>query len=174
LIKSRTHDARVSDALRRGVGAVDPDLPVFAVASLDDTLSRSIASQRFSATALTAFAVLALLLVVGGVYGVTSYTVSARRREMGVRLAMGARPADLLRAVIVEALRAATTGVAIGLLLTFAGTRLLRSMLFGVSAVDPLVLASACLILTMATILASALPARRASRTDPLVTLRGE
>jgi putative ABC transport system permease protein len=174
LIKLQIDNPGLQDSLRRAVAAVDPDLPVFAVAPLDDLLAHSIASQRFSATALTAFAVLALLLVVGGVYGVTSYTVTARTREMGVRLAMGARPSDVLRGVVLEALRASTTGVAIGLLLTFAGTRLLRTMLFGVSAIDLRVLAAACAILTAATILASVLPARRAARTDPLLALRAE
>jgi putative ABC transport system permease protein len=174
VIKTRTDNAALAESIRRAVAAVDVDLPVFGIAPLDDTLEQSIARQRFAANALTAFAALALLLVVGGVYGVTAYSVTSRTRELGVRIAMGAQPRDVLRGVVVDALRASTTGIAIGLVLTLAGTRVIRALLFESTGVDLRVFAAACVILTAATVLASYLPARRASRTDPLIALRAE
>jgi putative ABC transport system permease protein len=174
LVKTRTDGPAITDEIRRAIASVDVDLPVYATARLDDTLALSIARQRFSANALTAFAALALLLVAGGVYGVTAYSVTTRTRELGVRIAMGAQPAEVLRGVVGDALKASTAGVGIGLLLTLAGTRVIRTMLFGTSTLDPRVFAAACVILTGATVLASYLPARRASRTDPLTALRAE
>ena len=174
LVKRRADNPALAESIRHAVAAVDVDLPVFAVAPLNETLERSIARQRFSANALTAFAALALLLVVGGVYGVTAYSVTTRTRELGVRIALGAQPGDVQRGVVLEALKASTTGLAIGLALTLAGTRVIKTMLFGTTGFDISVFAAACGVLTAATVVASYLPARRASRIDPLVALRTE
>jgi putative ABC transport system permease protein len=174
LVKSRTGGDAVQEPLRRAVAATDQDLPVFAMESMDDTVGRSIAKQRFSARALAAFAVTALLLVIGGVYGVTAYAVTSRTQEIGVRIAMGASPGVVLRGVLAEALRSAAIGVAIGLVLAIAATRLIRTMLFQVSSVDPRVFAVASMLLIAATMLAAYLPARRAAGVDPLIAIRTE
>ncbi|MEO8679387.1 MAG: ABC transporter permease [Vicinamibacterales bacterium] len=175
LVKTRTGGGdAVQEPMRRAVESTDRDLPVFAMESMDDTVGRSIAKQRFSAQALAAFAATALLLVIGGVYGVTAYAVTSRTQEIGVRIAMGASHGMVVRGVLAEALRASAIGVAIGLVLALLATRLIRTMLFDVSSIDPRVYAVACLLLIAATMLAAYLPARRAARVDPLMSLRAE
>jgi putative ABC transport system permease protein len=173
-VKTRSDAPGTQEALRRAVSSVDVDLPVFAAESLEETVGRSISRQRFSAAALTAFAALALLLVSGGVYGVMAYAVTTRTRELGVRIAMGASPVDVLRGVLAEAMRTSVAGLLIGLTLAIAGARFIRTMLYGVSGFDPRIFAGAALILIASTMLAAYLPARRASRPDPLVSLRAE
>jgi putative ABC transport system permease protein len=174
LVKTRASGDKVEQALRRAVAEADHDLPVFAMESMDDTVGRSIAKQQFSARALAAFAATALLLVIGGVYGVTAYAVTTRTQEIGVRIAIGASPGMVLRGVLMEALRSSVIGVAIGLLLAGFATRVIQTMLFGVRSVDPRVFAVASLLLIAATLLAAYLPARRAARVDPLTSLRTE
>jgi putative ABC transport system permease protein len=174
LVKTRSHDAGVQEQMRAAVLSVDGDLPVFSSDSLDATIGRSIASQRFSARALVVFAAFALLLVIGGVYGVMAYSVTTQTQEFGVRIAMGASPSTLLRRVLGEALRTSVTGVVVGLVLAAATTRFIRTMLFGVSSVDPRVYAVAAALLIASALLASYLPARRAASVDPLVSLRHE
>ena len=132
------------------------------------------ADGRFSAHALTVCAVLALLLVIGGVYGVMAYAVTTRTREMGIRIAIGATASDLQRGVLGDAFRTSAVGASIGLLLTAGATRFIRGMLFGVSSVDSRVFLLATLLLMAATLFASYLPARRASRIDPVRSLRSE
>jgi ABC-type antimicrobial peptide transport system permease subunit len=172
LLKTQATVDGIQQSVRRAVAAVDPELPVFAMAPLEGTVGSSIAKQRFSARALSVFAVLALLLVIGGVYGVMAYAVTTRTREMGIRIAIGATAADLQRGVLADALRTAAAGASIGLLLTAGATRFIRGMLFGVSSVDPRIFVLATLVLVRATLFASYLPARRASRTDPVSSLR--
>ena len=174
LVKTRTSAQTLQDPIRRAVAAADVDLPVFSLESMDDTVGRSIAKQRFSASALVAFAITALLLVIGGVYGVTAYAVTTRTQEIGVRIAIGASPGMVLRGVLIEALKSSAIGVAIGLLLAGFATRVIQTMLFGVSSVDPRVFALASIALITATLLAAYLPARRAARVDPLLSLRAE
>jgi ABC-type antimicrobial peptide transport system permease subunit len=118
------------------------------------------------------FAGFALLLVTGGVYGVMAYSVTTQTKEFGVRIAMGASPATLVRTVLRDALRTALTGVVSGLVLAAASARFIRTMLFGVSTVDPRVYALAGMLLIVSALLASYLPARRAASVDPLVSLR--
>jgi putative ABC transport system permease protein len=173
-VKTRSDAPGTLEALRQAVSAVDVDLPVFAAESLEETVGRSISKQRFSAVALTAFAALALLLVSGGVYGVMAYAVTTRTRELGVRIAMGASPIDVQRGVLAEAMRTSIAGLLIGLAFAAVGARFIRTMLFGVSGFDPRIFAGAAVILIASTMLAAYLPARRASRTDPLVSLRAE
>jgi putative ABC transport system permease protein len=174
LLKMRAAADGAQQSLRRAVADVDPELPVFAMASLDETVGNSISTQRFSAQALTVFAVLALFLVIGGVYGVMAYAVTTRTREMGIRIAIGATAADLQRGVLTDAFRTSVVGASIGLLLTAGATRFIRGMLFGVSSVDARVFLLATLLLMAATLFASYLPARRAARTDPVSSLRAE
>jgi ABC-type antimicrobial peptide transport system permease subunit len=118
------------------------------------------------------FAACALVLVIGGVYGVMAYTVSTRTHEIGVRIAMGATPATLVQGVMAEALRTAAAGVVLGLMLAMLTTRFVRTMLFGISAADPSVFAIASVLLLAAALTASYFPARRAARVDPIASLR--
>lgn len=172
LVKTRADDPKAVDQIRRAIAAVDADLPVFAGETLDAAISRSIAAQQFASRALTVFALCALLLVVGGVYGVMAYTVSTRTQEIGVRIAMGATPSALVQGVLGEALRTAAAGVGLGLLLAAVTTRFVRALLFGVSAADPTVFATASVLLLAAAALAAYFPAQRAARVDPIASLR--
>lgn len=174
LVKTRSRDDGIQERIRAAVLTVDGDLPVFSSDSLDATIGRSIASQRFSARALVVFAAFALLLVIGGVYGVMAYSVTTQTQEFGVRIAMGASPSTLLRSVLGDALRTSVSGVALGLVLAAVTTRFIRTMLFGVSAVDPRIYAVAGVLLIASALLASYLPARRAASVDPLVSLRAD
>jgi putative ABC transport system permease protein len=172
LVKTRVDDATVVEHVRRALAAADPDLPLFAAETLDAAIGRSIAAQRFSSRALSVFAACALLLVIGGVYGVMAYTVSTRTPEIGVRIAMGATPSRLVKGVMSEALGTAVAGVALGIVLAALTTRFVRTMLFGVGAADPAVFAAASVLLLTAALLASYLPARRAAGVDPIASLR--
>jgi predicted permease len=161
-------------AVQREVRAVDPNLLVRSVRSLDDIVTSSVAPQRFRAAFIGSLAVLALVLAVVGVYGVTSYTVSERTREMGIRLALGESPARIRRRVLVEGLELAALGTAVGALGSWAATRALESVIFGVGRGDPWTLGTVALVLTVVTILAADGPARRAGRVDPISAIRGE
>lgn len=172
LVKTRAAQSGVAERLRTAVSAVDADLPLFGLEALDETVARSISRQRFSAETVAVFALAALLLVAGGVYGVMAYAVSARTQEIGVRLAMGASPQIVLRSVLADALRVSGLGVAIGLILGVALTRYLSSLLFGVTAGEPRVFVLAAVTLVATALLASYLPARRAATVDPVVSLR--
>ena len=172
LVKTRSRDAGIHEQIRVAVLSVDGELPVFSADALDATIGKSIASQRFSARALMVFAAFALLLVISGVYGVMAYGVTTQTQEFGVRIAMGATPATLLRTVLGEALRTSVTGVVVGLVLAAASARFIRTMLYGVSTIDPRVYALAAVLLIASALLASYLPARRAASVDPLVSLR--
>ena len=151
---------------------MDSDLALTPIRRLDEVVAGSVAQPRFNTLLLTIFAVLAMLLAAVGIYGVMAYGVSRRTREIGVRMSLGARRADVLRQFIVEGFRLAATGIVVGLLASLLLTRTLSSLLFGVGAWDPAAFAAVCLISTAIAVLASWLPARRASRTSPTSALR--
>ena len=161
-------------ALRRAVAEVDPLIPLDEVRSMNELLYQSVARPRFRATLLTAFGALALVLASAGIYGVMTYTVSQRRREIGVRLALGASRVAIVRMMVRDGMRLAVVGVVFGLALALVAARLLRSVLFEVSPMDPATYALMALFLTGVGLMACAIPARRASRTDPTVALRAE
>ncbi len=174
VVRTAGDSASLASAASRTIWSVDKDLPVFGVTTMDDVLAASVAQRRFSMSLLGAFAGLALLMAAIGLYGVLSYSVGQRMHEMGLRLALGANTSDLMRLVVGQGIRVALAGVAIGLLASLAATRLLAGMLFGVSPLDPLTFAAVVAVLVAAAALASFVPARRATRVDPMVALRYE
>lgn len=160
--------------VRRAIGEIDVALAPRQVETMTDVVGRALAPDRFLAMLLTLFAVVTLILAVVGLYGVIAYTVSARLREMGVRLALGAEATRIGRLVVVRSLSLAAGGVALGLVMAAAGAPALRSLLYGVGAVDPFTFASVAVLLLAVSVLASAIPAWRASRVDPVAVLRSE
>ena len=160
-------------AVRRAVAAVDPQVPVDA-RPMSAMVSRAVSDRRFTMLVLGAFASVALLLALVGIYAVVSYAVAQRTREIGVRLALGATAAEVRRLVMSSALRGIAPGLAVGALLAFVGVRALRSLVYGVSPFDPVALIAAIAILGLVGIASSVLPARRATRVDPLVAMRAE
>jgi ABC-type antimicrobial peptide transport system permease subunit len=160
----------------RVIRDVDPRVPVVRVETWRDHLDRSldIWLYRAGARVFSTFGTIALLLAVIGVYGVKSYVVSRRTREFGIRIAIGAHPHALLWQVLREGGRITCVGVAIGLLLALGAGQLLQGLLYGVAAVEPIVLVTAPLILIAASLLASYIPARRAMKVDPSMALRAE
>jgi putative ABC transport system permease protein len=162
------------DAVRRQVQGVDPDQPVYDARTMEERVAASVERRRFSATLLGLFAGLALVLALIGLNGVISYVVAQRTHEIGVRMALGARPAGVLRLVLGQALGMAAAGVVTGLIAAFFATRLLTNQLFGVEPVDPATFLVVPALLTTAALAASSIPAWRATRVDPLVALRYE
>jgi predicted permease len=164
----------LSTAVRSEMRQLDPGLPVRNLRSMDELVTRSIAPRRFNLSLLSLFSGLGLLLAAVGIYGVMAYSVSQRTHEIGLRMALGARVPDVLKLVLKQGMVLTLAGVGLGLIASFALTRLMKSMLFGVSATDPLTLAGVALLLTCVALLACYLPARRATKVDPLVALRYE
>jgi putative ABC transport system permease protein len=161
-------------SLRGIVRSLDPSMPLTDVRTMDEVVASSIAGARFRTTLLASFALVALLLAAIGVYGVMSYSVEQRSQEMGLRMALGASPRDVLALVTAHGVRLALAGILLGLVAAYAVTRVLESLLFGVSATDPVTFAGIAALLAAVASLASYLPARRATKTDPMVVLRTE
>jgi predicted permease len=164
----------VFQAIRKQITARDTDTIVSDSESEEEVVARSIASQRFSLMLLGTFAAVALLLAGIGIYGVLSYLVGQRTREIGVRMALGARRLDVLRLVVNDGARMTLIGAAIGFLVAFGLTRLMSSLLFGVKPTDPVTFAAVGILLCGIAFIASYLPARRASKVDPMSALRYE
>jgi ABC-type antimicrobial peptide transport system permease subunit len=142
--------------------------------SMEQVLSHSLALRNFMMFLLSLFATLALTLATVGIYGVISYAVSQRTREIGVRMALGANPRDVLRLILGEGLKLVLAGVALGIIAALAMTRLLTTLLYGVSVTNPVIFLSVVLILVAVSLAACFVPARRAMRVDPIVALRYE
>jgi putative ABC transport system permease protein len=174
LARTRGDAASLGAAIREAVHAVDPGQPVSDIKTMDERVALSLGPRRSAVTLLTIFAVMALSLSAVGLFGLIRYSVAQRTQEIGVRMALGASRRDVLTMVLREGLRLALAGVVGGLLAAFALTRVLASLLYGVSATDPLTFAGMALLLTLVALLASWIPARRATRVDPLVALRYE
>ena len=161
-------------ALRSEVQAVDASLPVLNVQTLSERVENSLGGERTQATLLGSGGVLALLLAAVGLYGVMSYTVAQRTREIGIRMALGAGRGNVMGLVMKQGVTLVGAGVVLGLGAAFGITRLLASLLFGVSAVDPLTFIGTSVMLLAVSLLASYIPARRATKVDPLIALRYE
>ncbi|MFI5280264.1 MAG: FtsX-like permease family protein, partial [Gemmatimonadales bacterium] len=160
--------------IRAAVRSVDPDLPLANINTMEMLIDQTTGPRRFSMLLLGSFAGLALVLASIGLYGVMSYTVTQRARELGVRVALGAASRDVLTLVLGQGARLAVVGVAIGLVASLAVTRVMKDMLFGVSATDPVTFVAISTVLLAVALLASYLPARRATKVDPIEALRSE
>jgi putative ABC transport system permease protein len=159
-------------AVRGVVKELDRDQPVYGVATMEQLLSRSTAPRRFNMTLLAVFAALALVLAGVGVYGVMAYAVTERNREIGIRMALGAQARDALKLVVLHGMRLTLVGVALGLMGAFALTRLMKNLLFDVEPTDPMTFIAIALLLAFVALLACWIPARRATKVDPMVALR--
>jgi putative ABC transport system permease protein len=170
----RTADksSSLAGSIRAEVRTLAPDVVVDNVRTMEQQIGSELVRERLTAMLATLFASLAVVLSCVGLYGVVSYDVTRSLRSLGIRMALGAQPHDVLLEVLCGALLIASVGIVAGFLATLAGTRALASLLFGVTALDPLTLGAAAVLLTVTTIVASYVPARRASRVDPALVLR--
>lgn len=174
VIRTKGEPTAVANAARNVIRALDPEQPVADVRTMESLIGTSVARARFNTLLLTIFAVVALLLASLGIYGVMAYSVAQRTHEIGVRMALGARAGDVLRLVVRRGMAMALGGVAIGVAASFALTRLMTTLLFNVSATDPLTFIGIPLLLAFVALLACLIPARRAAKVDPMVALRYE
>jgi predicted permease len=173
VVRASVPFAQISTLIRERVRALDPNVPV-RMSTMAELLTTSTASRRFSTLVLSGFAALALFLSALGIYGVLAYSVAQRQREIGVRMALGAHHGEVRRMVLGDAMRAVIPGLIAGLFLAVALAVILRTLLYGVGAADVPSYAGAAIILTAVALLASWIPARRATRVDPLIAIRAE
>ena len=174
VIKSAADPASMTSSVRAVVHRLDPNLPVADVRTMNDVVGAALATPRFTSLLLSIFAALALILSASGIYGVLSFLVSRRTREIGIRVAMGAGRLEVLKLVMSGGVSFALMGIGLGLLMAFGVTRLLRGLLYGVTPIDPATFAVVALGLTVIAAIASLAPAWRASRVDPVVALKSE
>jgi putative ABC transport system permease protein len=174
VVRTQSDPASMAGAVKQQVWKIDPQLPLTKVETMDEVASGSFAARRFNMLLLVIFAGLALLLAAVGIYGVMSYAVTQRTQEIGIRMALGARAIDVLRLIIRNGMTLILIGVVIGLAGAFALTRLLATLLFGVGPTDKLTFATVSAVLIFVALLACYIPARRATKVDPLVALRYE
>ncbi|HEV2669361.1 MAG TPA: FtsX-like permease family protein, partial [Blastocatellia bacterium] len=173
-VRSSLPKADVASIIRQAVAAVDRNQAIFLITSMEDLLSDSVSARRITMSLLGGFSALALTLAMMGVYGVVSYAVAQRTPEIGVRIALGAQGRDVLRMILAQGLKPVAIGSIAGLVAALALGRVLSSLLYGVTATDLATLAIVVLLLSLAAMLACYLPARRATRVDPMVALRQE
>ena len=174
LAKSNGSSASAESAIRAAVHSVDANLPVSNMSSMDTRIAESLGPQRFAANLLAVFAGLAILLAAVGLYGLISYSVAQRTNEIGIRMALGAGRSDVLRMILLQGTRLAAAGTVAGIIVGLVLTRAMRSLLYGVSAADPVSFLGAAILLTLVALVACYIPARRAMRVDPMVALRYE
>ncbi len=174
VVRTKNEPASLTPALRRVIAAVDPEQPVSNVQTMDEIIDANVADRRQQMTLLGAFAGLALVLASIGLYGVLSYAVTQRSREIGLRMALGASAGNVTRLVVGHGIALTGAGLLIGLLGSWAATRALKNLLYGVSATDPMTLGAVAVLLTLISLTACWIPARRASQLDPIVVLREE
>ncbi|MFN0087918.1 MAG: ABC transporter permease [Blastocatellia bacterium] len=174
VLRTTGDPARFGPAVRAAVRDLDPTLPVYELQTMSDLVADSLVRPRFLSLLLAAFSAIALLLAAVGIYGVMAYSVSQRTQEIGVRMALGAGAADVLKLILAQGTKLAAIGIVLGLIGAFALTRLMSSLLFQVSVTDPATFAVVVALLTLVSLLACYIPARRATRVDPMIALRYE
>ncbi len=174
VVRSDSNTKPLIAAVRQKILEIDPDLPIAGVQSMNDVVDASVAQPKLLTQLVGVFATFALLLAAIGIYGVMAYSVARRTQELGIRVALGAQPADILKIVLGQGMRLVLIGLGLGVAVSLGLTRLLASLLFGVSTTDPWTFAGVALVLVAVTMLASYLPARRAMRVDPIIALRYE
>jgi putative ABC transport system permease protein len=173
-VRSNVEPTSLIPTIRRAVAQVDTDLPLYDVRTIDQRLSASLAQPRLNLTLIGSFAVLALILAAVGTYGVTAYSATQRFQEIGIRMALGAERRDILRLMLRHGLRLILVGVAIGTAVAFSLTRVMSSLLFGVSANDSVTYVAIASLLVIVALVATFIPARRATKIDPIAALRCE
>jgi putative ABC transport system permease protein len=171
-IRTEGDPLKLLPAMRRQISALDADYRLFQVMTMEQLVADSYASRSFQTWLFGLFAAVALALAAVGAYGVISYAVSRRTHEIGIRIALGAQAGDVLRMVVSQGMKLALIGVALGLAAALALTRIMKNLLFHVSATDPTTFALIALLLAVVALIASYIPARRATKVDPMVALR--
>jgi predicted permease len=172
VVRTTTDPASLTSAVNHQLHEVDRDLPLYGVITMDQRVAASLARRRFTAVLLSLFAAFALALATIGIYGVMAYLVNQGTREIGIRMALGATQPTVLRLVVKQGMTLALSGVAIGLVAALAFAHLISGLLYGVKSTDPLTFALVAVLLTIVALIASYIPARRATRIDPMVCLR--
>jgi putative ABC transport system permease protein len=174
IIKGASDPNLLINSVRGAVKEIDPDQPIYSVRTMAEIRADSVQTERLNLTLLTLFASIALVLAIVGIYGVMSYSVTQRTHEIGIRMAIGARPRDVFTMILGHGMKLALIGVGIGLLGAFALTRLMASMLFGVAPTDAMTYGSIAALLIAVSLVACYLPGRRATKVEPTISLRYE
>jgi putative ABC transport system permease protein len=174
VVRTNTEPNSLVPAIRTEVGKIDPQLPLYNITTMRAAVNETVGVRRFAMAVLGLFATVALLLALSGIYGVIAHAVAQRTHEIGIRMALGAAREDVLRMILGDGGRLALAGVAIGIGASFLLTQWLRALLYGVSATDPITFLAVALLLLLTAMFACWIPARRASRVDPMIALRSE
>jgi putative ABC transport system permease protein len=174
VLKTSNDPHGLTSAVTRTIQSIDRELPVFGVKTMDEYLASSVAAPRFNTTLLSIFASVALVLTIVGLYGVMSYSVAQRTSEIGIRMALGAQSSDVMKMVIRQGFKMVLIGLGIGLIVAFALMRIMASLLFGITTKDPITFGIVTCLLMLVALLACYLPARRATKVDPLIALKYE
>jgi putative ABC transport system permease protein len=172
VVRTAVDPMSLAPSVRNAIWAVDKDQPVSNMNAMDDVVSRAVARQRFSMLLLATFAGLALVLAAVGIYGVISYSVAQQTRDIGIRMALGAQRGDVLKMTVFQGMKLVAIGLVIGLAAAVVLTRVMASLLFGISATDPMTFIAISVVLIAVAVLASFIPALRATKIDPMVALR--
>ncbi|HUE81564.1 MAG TPA: FtsX-like permease family protein, partial [Pyrinomonadaceae bacterium] len=174
IVKAASDPNLLINSIREQLKAIDPDQPLFNVRTMNEIRAESVASERLNLTLLSLFAGIALVLAIVGIYGVMSYSVTQRTHEIGIRMAIGAQPRDVFRMILGQGMLMALIGIVVGLIGAFGLTRLMETMLFGVEPTDPATFAVIAVLLGTVALIACYVPGRRATKVDPVISLRYE